>query len=114
MPWCRAAFKTNDPEADTLKAQILFCMIQGLGITYALYKLNGARRCTQLGALKASHCICCQKLQGRLLSIQVTYNLTALQHRRAAGMGLLPTHVSDFAAYFTAPTHQEYSSGVIT
>mmetsp|Transcript_9444 Transcript_9444/g.28425 ORF Transcript_9444/g.28425 Transcript_9444/m.28425 type:complete len:174 (-) Transcript_9444:433-954(-) len=63
------AFKTSDPETDTLKAQILFCMIQGLGITYALYKLNG--------------------------------------------MGLLPTHVSDFASYFTAPTHQEYSSGVI-
>lgn len=45
---CFAAFKTSDPETDTLKAQILFCMIQGLGITYALYKLNGEQR--------AKHC----------------------------------------------------------
>lgn len=63
------AFKSQDPEVDTRQAQLLFCLINGLGVMFALYRLNG--------------------------------------------MGLLPTHASDFAAFFTAPLQLEHSSGAV-
>lgn len=63
------AFKSQDPEVDTKQAQLLFCLIQGLGVMFALYRLNG--------------------------------------------MGLLPTHASDFASFFSAPQHLEHSSGTV-
>lgn len=63
------AFKSQDPAVNTKQAQLLFCLINGLGLLFALHRLNG--------------------------------------------MGLLPTHASDFASFFTAPHHMEYSSGAV-